>query len=48
MAAAMASTIQREWRGRLAAAGLSDAEVRSYEPAFEHEEARLALRVRPR
>lgn len=47
-AAAMASTIQREWRGRLAAAGLSDEEVRSHEPAFENAEARLALRIRPR
>ena len=41
-AAAMASTIRREWRGRLAAAGLTDAEVRAYEPAFEHEESRRA------
>ena len=43
-AATMASTIRREWRLRLAAAGLSDSEVRYYEPAFENEEARRAVR----
>ena len=48
IATAMASRIRREWRGRLAAAGLSDAEIRSYEPAFENEEARWALSSRPR
>ena len=40
----MASTIRREWRLRLAAAGLTDSEVRFYEPAFENEEARRAVR----
>ena len=43
-AATMASTIRREWRLRLAAAGLTDSEVRFYEPAFENEEARRAVR----
>ena len=44
-AAGMAATIRREWRGSLAAAGLSEEEIRSYEPAFENEEARRALRI---
>lgn len=45
---AMATTIRREWRGRLARAGLADDDIRSYEPAFENEETRSALRIRPR
>jgi serine/threonine-protein kinase HipA len=44
----MATTIRREWRERLADSGLSDEEIRSYEPAFENEEARSALRIRQR
>ena len=47
-AAGMASTIRHEWRGRLAAVGLRDEQIRSYEPAFENEEARWALRIPPR
>ena len=46
MAATMASTIQSEWRVRLAAAGLTDSEIRSYEPAFENEETRRAVNSR--
>ena len=44
-AARMASTIRNEWRGRLAASGLTVAEIGAYRPAFEHGESRLALRL---
>ena len=48
MAALMALTVRREWRVRLAAAGLTDSQVRSYEPAFENEETRKAVKGRLR
>ena len=48
MAASMALTVRREWRVRLAAAGLTDSQVRSYEPAFENEETRKAVKGRLR
>ena len=45
MLARMVQTVADEWRARLRAAGLSSPEVAEYEPAFEHEQTRIARRL---
>ena len=40
--ARMVSTVTDEWRARLRAAGLSSPEVAACEPAFEHQQTRIA------
>ncbi len=38
----LANTVAQHWRGALRDAGITSAQVRTFEPAFEHEEAELA------
>ncbi len=42
-AVAMAELISNEWQSHAAGAGITGADIRSYAPAFENEEMRLAL-----
>ena len=44
-AAAMAETVSSRWRNSLLANGLTEDQCNEYVPAFEHEEARVALRM---
>ena len=44
----MISTIDEEWRAHYLAAGMTSAEINRYEPAFDHEESRVARRTKAR
>ena len=44
----MISTIDKEWRAHCLAAGMTAQEIKRYEPAFEHEESRVARRIAAR
>ncbi len=39
------STIDQEWRAHCLAAGMTAGEIKRYEPAFDHEESRVARRI---
>ena len=43
--ARMVGTIAERWRGHCRAAGMTGAEVKQYEGAFDHEETRRARRL---
>lgn len=45
MLGGMVATIANQWRPLLSAAGLTPREVNAWEPAFEHEETRIARRL---
>ena len=45
MVSGMVSTIDEQWRTCCRAAGMTAAEVEMYEPAFDHEESRIARRM---
>ena len=41
----MVETISRRWRAHCKATGMTGAEIKRFEPAFEHEEMRAARRL---
>ncbi|MDK2770357.1 MAG: type II toxin-antitoxin system HipA family toxin [Sphingomonas sp.] len=41
----LASTVAQNWRGALRDAGIAGAQARSFEPAFEHDEAEVARTI---
>ena len=45
MLSGMVSTIDGQWRACCRAAGMSAAEIAMYEPAFDHDESRIARRM---
>lgn len=45
MLARMISIIDGQWRAHCRAAGMTPEEIRRYEPAFDHEESRIARRL---
>ena len=44
----MISTIDKEWRAHCLAAGMTAEEIKRYEPAFDHEESRVARQITAR
>ena len=44
----MISTIDEEWRAHFLAAGMTSEEIKRFEPAFDHEESRVARRIKAR
>ena len=44
----MISTLDEEWRAHCLAAGMTVEEIKRYEPAFDHEESRVARRIKAR
>ena len=44
----MISTVDDEWRSHCLAAGMTSEETKRYEPAFDHEESRVARRIAAR
>ena len=44
----MISTIDQEWRAHCLAAGMTAEEIKRYQPAFDHEESRVARRITAR
>ncbi|MDE0123538.1 MAG: HipA domain-containing protein [Bryobacterales bacterium] len=44
----MTSIIDEQWRPLCRAAGMSSEEVKLYQPAFDHEETRVARRIKAR
>ena len=45
MLSRMVSTIDEQWRDRCRAAGMSAREIEMYEPAFDHDESRIARQM---
>jgi serine/threonine-protein kinase HipA len=45
MASRMVATIDERWRACCAAAGMSPGEIETYEPAFDHDESRIARQM---
>ncbi len=45
MLSGMVSTIDEQWRACCRAAGMTPVEIETYEPAFDHEETRIARRM---
>ena len=45
MLSGMVSTIDEQWRACCLAAGMTPAEIEMYEPAFDHDESRIARRL---